>query len=301
MVAALRKSSCRGRRTSAAVLRRPLACAGKVHLARQPVPWQEQLQKLQQVQYQQQQQQQLHKQEQPLQHLLHSQHLQQLQQCHAPSTSSSAPAPAVTAEPCTAPAAVTVGPVSVGARWALAGLVAVVEGRAAAAAAPAEGDLAAAPRRADTGFRSRCAPEVGLDAYARRLQADFRCSAECYVICAAYLDRLEDRHPGILNPLSCHRLLLCSLMLATKFQDDHHYVNAVYAEIGGLSLQEMNALETRMLVLLDYRLCVAPGAFERYRDLCCNAPSGAHRTHQLACRLTPASATEASTIRRTKN
>lgn len=171
-------------------------------------------------------------------------------------------------------------------REAMAGLVAAMQFRIAAAAAAA----AAAPRkpaapsqpaaaaavapaartaagRAAGAFRSVEAPALDLRDYAARLRRSFRCSSECFVICAAYLDRLDRRHPGITDMLSCHRLLLCSLMLAVKFHDDEHYVNSFYAEVGGVSLAELNALELVMMRLLDFRLHMFPEDFEVYRAL----------------------------------
>jgi hypothetical protein len=120
-------------------------------------------------------------------------------------------------------------------------------------------------------FRSVAVPDLDLLSYIQRLRTEFRCSSECYVICAAYLDRLDRQYPGITDALSCHRLLLCSLMLAIKFHDDTHYVNSFYARVGGLSLHEMNALEVVMMRLLDFRLHVTPEEFERYRGLLCQS------------------------------
>mmetsp|Transcript_59504 Transcript_59504/g.153777 ORF Transcript_59504/g.153777 Transcript_59504/m.153777 type:complete len:143 (-) Transcript_59504:399-827(-) len=117
------------------------------------------------------------------------------------------------------------------------------------------------------GFRCVQQPTLSLEAYAARLRKLFHCSSECFVICAAYLDRFDRRHPGITGPLTCHRLLLVSLALAAKFHDDTHYVNSFYAKVGGLSLQELNALELLMLRLLDFRLHVTPEEFEAYRCL----------------------------------
>ncbi|CAE8625639.1 unnamed protein product, partial [Polarella glacialis] len=54
---------------------------------------------------------------------------------------------------------------------------------------------------------------------------------------------------------------------AAKFQDDVFFTNAHYAKIGGLRVDELNALERRFCQLLDWRLFVKPGEFELYRKI----------------------------------
>mmetsp|Transcript_81105 Transcript_81105/g.204177 ORF Transcript_81105/g.204177 Transcript_81105/m.204177 type:complete len:286 (+) Transcript_81105:44-901(+) len=116
------------------------------------------------------------------------------------------------------------------------------------------------------------APGMGIRAYIDRIRKFFSCSIECYVLGLVYIDRLVKRHPNILvSPLSCHRLLITSMMLAAKFQDDVFYTNTFYAKVGGLKLEELNGLERKMLELLDHRLLVPPSEYELYRRILCEA------------------------------
>ena len=48
-------------------------------------------------------------------------------------------------------------------------------------------------------------------------------------------------------------------MLAAKLMDDKYYNNAFYAKIGGVTKQEINAMELEMLRLLEYRVVVSAG------------------------------------------
>jgi len=158
------------------------------------------------------------------------------------------------------------------------------EATAAAAAAAAEMALGLAAelerralRSASSGGEATCfcssrPPPISLRDYLARFTGFMGCSHECYVLSFAYIDRLLQRNPAVtVSPRSCHRMLACSLVLAAKFQDDTFYSNKFYAKIAGLSLQEMNKLERRMLELLDYRLVVDLEEFESYRRLLCDA------------------------------
>ncbi len=49
-----------------------------------------------------------------------------------------------------------------------------------------------------------------------------------------------------------------------KFHFDSYYDNSFYAQVGGLSLDELNDLELDFLKMLDYRLYVSAGEYRRY-------------------------------------
>ena len=51
----------------------------------------------------------------------------------------------------------------------------------------------------------------------------------------------------------CCRLLITGTMLACKFMDDRYFTNNYYAQVGGVSLQELNSLELELLCRLGYR------------------------------------------------
>ncbi|CAE8622291.1 unnamed protein product, partial [Polarella glacialis] len=109
---------------------------------------------------------------------------------------------------------------------------------------------------------------VSVELYFRRIRSYFSCSSECYVLALLYIDRLIKLHPGItVSKLSVHRLLITAMVVAAKFQDDVFFTNAHYAKIGGLRVDELNALERRFCQLLDWRLFVKPGEFELYRKI----------------------------------
>jgi hypothetical protein len=77
-----------------------------------------------------------------------------------------------------------------------------------------------------------------------------------------------------ITALSVHRLLITAVLVAAKFLDDSYFNNAYYAKVGGISLEEMNALELDFLLRCDFRLHVVPEAFD---DVC----------ERLATLLTP--------------
>lgn len=58
--------------------------------------------------------------------------------------------------------------------------------------------------------------------------------------------------------------MLVGSLLATKLLDDKRHSNAFWARVGGVPLPELNALELRMMSMLDHRLLVTPEVLRRY-------------------------------------
>ncbi|KAF7823117.1 cyclin-U1-1 [Senna tora] len=102
---------------------------------------------------------------------------------------------------------------------------------------------------------------------------------------APSINRLIHRHPdSLVVSLNVHRLLVTSVMVASKMLDDffkielskrvkvslddslinRHYNNAFYARVGGVSNAELNKLEIELLFLMDFGVMVSSRVFESY-------------------------------------
>ena len=66
--------------------------------------------------------------------------------------------------------------------------------------------------------------------------------------------------------MNVHRLLLVMLMVAVKFLDDDYYNNEAFAKIGGVSKEEINALELEFLDFLDYDIWVCQEDFDAHKQ-----------------------------------
>lgn len=106
-------------------------------------------------------------------------------------------------------------------------------------------------------FDSVAVPKSSLRVYAQRIYDRFGCSAECFVMAMFYLEQLLQTCPRLrIKRCNAHRLLLTSVVLATKNSEDSFKSNADYAAASGVSLQELNSQEALMLELLQWRLFV---------------------------------------------
>ncbi|KAH6795985.1 hypothetical protein C2S51_036971 [Perilla frutescens var. frutescens] len=127
-----------------------------------------------------------------------------------------------------------------------------------------------------TAFHGVRAPAITLDKYVERIYKYTSCSPSCFVVAFVYIDRLVHRYPdSLVVSLNVHRLLVTSVMVASKVLDDAHYNNAFYARVGGVSNVELNKLEIELLFLLDFGVSVSSRVFESYcqhleKEMLCN-------------------------------
>lgn len=114
-------------------------------------------------------------------------------------------------------------------------------------------------------FHGVRAPSISIGKYIERIYKYTSCSPACFVVGFVYIDRVVHRHPdSLVVSLNIHRLLVSSVMVASKMLDDEHYNNAFYARVGGVSTSELNKLELELLFLLDFGVAVSSQVFESY-------------------------------------
>ena len=109
----------------------------------------------------------------------------------------------------------------------------------------------------------------------RRITKYFQCSYECFVCSLSYIDMLLADH-FVLNAFSVHRTILVSwaflkwvrssVMEAAKFYDDCFFNNEFYARVGGVPVEELNALEMDFLFAIHFSLIVPLDAYQELHN-----------------------------------
>lgn len=106
-----------------------------------------------------------------------------------------------------------------------------------------------------------------LDFYMGRLVQYVNCSVAVFVTMFVYLDRVQEKCKALItSDMNCHRLVFTCLVLAVKYLEDEVHSNAYYARVGGLTADEMNNLEVKLLKVLDWNLNVTPETYSSYEE-----------------------------------
>lgn len=82
-----------------------------------------------------------------------------------------------------------------------------------------------------------------------------------------FVYRLKMTNPSVRGrPGSEYRLLTVALMLGNKFLDDNTYTNKTWAEVSGISVQEIHVMEVEFLSNMRYALLASKEQWEEWLD-----------------------------------
>jgi len=116
---------------------------------------------------------------------------------------------------------------------------------------------------------SFCSPGVfplTIKQYLMRIAFYTRCTEESLIFSLIYIDRLGSWNSRFMvTSYNVHRLVLTSVLVAAKFYDDIHFKNSYYANVGGISINELNRLEVIFLLELKFDLRVGKKLYDWYR------------------------------------
>ncbi|KAI9486510.1 MAG: cyclin-domain-containing protein [Benjaminiella poitrasii] len=120
-----------------------------------------------------------------------------------------------------------------------------------------------------THFHSRTVPNIDIYTYLLRILKFTPFTNEVLICLLIYFDRIaneEGTRNYAVSSLTVHRLLITSIVVATKFTSDVFYPNTRYAKVGGIPLYELNQLELEFLFLCNFNLHVKLEEMQTYGD-----------------------------------
>ena len=129
-------------------------------------------------------------------------------------------------------------------------------------------ELLAGPNLNFTRFNTLSPPKIPILNYLKYLRSRSNYSKPCLITSIILLDKLLSSHSNIqITPNTVHKMFLCSLMTATKFNTDTYYSNTAWAVIGGVRTEEMNVLELEFLFMLQFSLLITKEEYEKYEKI----------------------------------
>ncbi|KAE8665790.1 Cyclin-U2-2 [Hibiscus syriacus] len=108
-------------------------------------------------------------------------------------------------------------------------------------------------------------PDMTIQSYLERIFRYTKAGPSVYVVAYVYIDRFCQANPWFrINARNVHRLLITTIMVASKYFEDVNYRNSYFARVGGLTTDELNHLEVEFLFLMSFKLHVNVCVFESY-------------------------------------
>jgi hypothetical protein len=114
-------------------------------------------------------------------------------------------------------------------------------------------------------FDSVCAPIISINDYLSRIVFYSRVEEATIILALVYIDRFCEKMKIKLRFSNVHKLVFLGFILAIKFNEDDFFDNNFYSKVAGLTLKELNSLETVTIINTDFRLWVDYELYSKYK------------------------------------
>lgn len=122
-------------------------------------------------------------------------------------------------------------------------------------------------------FYSKRIPIIPIKDFLEHIYKYTKINTSTLVLMLIYIDRLCNIQKCKLSFHYIHKLILGSIILAIKYNEDEYYSLKLYAKIGGISLSEMINYEFDFINLINYNLHVNEELFSKYNDFLLSSDS----------------------------
>ncbi|RAL10456.1 putative mucin [Aspergillus homomorphus CBS 101889] len=107
-------------------------------------------------------------------------------------------------------------------------------------------------------FAPETVPSVGFQKWVTNILSTTQVSQNVVLLALMFVYRLKKFNPGVRGKKgSEYRLMTIALMLGNKFLDDNTYTNKTWAEVSGITVQEIHIMEVEFLSNVRYNLFVS--------------------------------------------
>ena len=113
-------------------------------------------------------------------------------------------------------------------------------------------------------FMTESIPSLSIKDYLIRLSQFTKMNESTIILILIYIDRIAKINEFILTYRNIYKLMLASMLIAIKYNEDNFYSSEVYAKVGGLSVHELNYLEFNFLILIKFSLFIEKDLFDKY-------------------------------------
>lgn len=107
-------------------------------------------------------------------------------------------------------------------------------------------------------------PPISLIDYIKRLFKYTKMDISSLISAIIYIDRFCESKKYILTYNNIYRVLLSTVLLSMKFNEDIYVNYRKYSEIAGVGIEDLNNLEFSMYVQLDYNLFIDSDYYQKY-------------------------------------
>ena len=121
------------------------------------------------------------------------------------------------------------------------------------------------PIQPQSPFTSQSPSYIPINTYLTRIITFTQIELNTLITSLIYLDRYLLKTNTTLTNSNIHRLLICSILLSIKYNEDTIFQMNYYAQIFGVSLKELRKLERAFVTKMGFDFYVNDELFEQYK------------------------------------
>lgn len=107
-------------------------------------------------------------------------------------------------------------------------------------------------------------PPISLEKYIQHLFKFTQMNLSTLILAVIYMDKFCEKFKYILTLNNIYRLILISVFIGLKYNEDIYVNEKSYASIAGVSLEDLKYLEFQMCVALDFSFFVKSELYQQY-------------------------------------
>jgi hypothetical protein len=117
-------------------------------------------------------------------------------------------------------------------------------------------------------FTGKSIPNISLYDYIIRILNYTEIEENTIISSLIYIDMFDKKKQ--ITKFNVHRIFFCSILISLKYNEDIIYKNEYYAQVAGISLNELNTIEYEFISLLNFNLYIDYNLFNDYKQLFLN-------------------------------
>ena len=115
-------------------------------------------------------------------------------------------------------------------------------------------------------FNTNNIPNITIQKYLERIFKYTEAEESTFIIALIYIDRINQISNIIITPYNIHRIIFISVLLAIKYNEDITFDFDYYAQVAGISIDELKSLEIEFVCLVKFKLYINKEQFDNYKS-----------------------------------
>ena len=115
-------------------------------------------------------------------------------------------------------------------------------------------------------FSLKTIPEINIDNFLKRINKYCEPEISTLILSLIYIDKFCIDGDIVISEYNIHRILLASIFLSLKYNEDILFSTKYYSKIFGIHIKELILLERKFLEIINFNVFVSDNIYEQYSN-----------------------------------